>query len=62
MQVETGILDGYNGNYANLESQIDLLKKEFQTVLLADKVLISINVELLLYFSACMARISMINL
>ncbi len=62
MQVETGILDGYNGNYANLESQIDLLKKEFQTVLLADKVLISINVEFLLYFSACMARISMINL
>ena len=45
MQVETGILDGYNGNYANLESQIDLLKKEFQTVLLADKVLNSINVE-----------------
>jgi hypothetical protein len=45
MQVETGILDGYTGNCVYLESQIDLLKKEFQTVLFADKVLISINVE-----------------
>ncbi len=62
MQIETGILDGYTGNYLYLESQIDPLKKEFQTVLFADKVLISINVEFLLYFSACMARISMRNL
>jgi hypothetical protein len=62
MQVETGILDGYTGNYVYLESQIDLLKKEFQTVLFADKDLISINVEFLLYFSACMAHICMINL
>jgi hypothetical protein len=62
MQVETGILDCYNGNYVYLESQIDLLKKGFQTVLFADKVLISINVEFLLYVSACMASISMINL
>jgi hypothetical protein len=31
--------------YIYLESHIDLLKKEFHTVLFADKVLISINVE-----------------
>jgi hypothetical protein len=62
MQVETGILDRYTGNYVFLESQIDLLIKVFHTVLFANKVLISINVEFLLYFSACMARISMINL